>query len=215
MNILPLTLLDSIVVIGNTSDQRVPNRRALQSITMASCRSPYIMQRIECPLKWYLRVCTPAVLYAVVRPRLWGFAVWRGNPLFPPPLPPPCCGGGGGGGRRVVGARQLARRCMPETPVERHVCVQDSPVRAPRQIGSVKFNVIHFIEPTIHRPYTASREMFYTCAKPYPAYVSWPSYIVTVNTWPMPLINLSASLFRGYRQIMRPDYGLFNNRTFV
>lgn len=44
---------------------------------------------------------------------------------------------------------------MPETPVERHVCVQDSPVRAPRQIGSVKFNVIHFIEPsTIHRPRT-------------------------------------------------------------
>lgn len=53
--------------------------------------------------------------------------------------------------------------------------------------------------------------MFYTCAKPYPAYVSRPSYIVTVNTWPMPLINLSASLFRGDRQIMRPDYALFND----
>lgn len=29
-------------------------------------------------------------------------------------------------------------------------------------------------------------------------------YIVTVNTWPMPSINLSASLFRGDGQIMRP-----------
>lgn len=97
MNILPLTLLDPIVVIANTSDQRVPNRRALQSITMASCRSPYIMQRIECPLKWYLRVCTPVLYTPVARPRLWGFAVWRVEP--------------------PVGGGVPARRCVPETPL--------------------------------------------------------------------------------------------------
>lgn len=77
MNILPLTLLDSIVVIANTSDQRVPNHRALQSITTASCRSPYIMQHIECPLKWYLRVCT-AVLYACRSCTSRGFLCARG-----------------------------------------------------------------------------------------------------------------------------------------
>lgn len=51
MNILSLTLRDSIVVIANTSGKRVPNHTALQSITAASCRTPYIMQHIECPVK--------------------------------------------------------------------------------------------------------------------------------------------------------------------
>jgi len=51
MNILSLTLRDSIVVIANTSGQRVPNRIALQSITTASCHTPYIMQHVERPVK--------------------------------------------------------------------------------------------------------------------------------------------------------------------
>lgn len=51
MNILSLTLHNAIVVIANTSGRRAPNRIALQSITTASCHTPYIMQHVECPVK--------------------------------------------------------------------------------------------------------------------------------------------------------------------
>lgn len=208
MNILPLTLLDSIVVIANTSDQRVPNRRALQSITMASCRSPYIMQRIECPPQMIPTCLHADVLYAVVRPRLWGFAVWRGVTPSPPPSSAPVAGRWSVRARRNSLADACRKPPLSATCAFRiRRCVHLDKLAA---LNLTSFISSNLPRSTAHVP-AASREMFYTCAKPYPAYVS--RYIVIgYNTWPMPLINLSASLFRGDGQIMRPDYALHSTR---